>query len=66
MTLAVNESGLLDRLIPPITSYTMKQEYSGLPPRADEGGRPAASDTDIADGVGEASDNDHTADYKGG
>ena len=36
---AIKESGLLDMLIPPITSYTAKQENSGLPPT---GGRPKA------------------------
>lgn len=34
----VKESGLLNMLIPPITSYTMKQETSGLPPQSP--GRP--------------------------
>ena len=34
----VKESGILDMLIPPVTSYTMKQEQNGgLPPQA---GRP--------------------------
>lgn len=33
----IKESGYLDYLIPPVTSYTMKQETSGLPPQA---GRP--------------------------
>lgn len=37
MMKAIQKSGMLDMLIPPITSYTMKQEYSGLPPQA---GRP--------------------------
>lgn len=39
MMKTVKESGLLDMLIPPITSYTAKQENSGLPPT---GGRPKA------------------------
>lgn len=38
MMTAVKESGMLDMLIPPITSYTMKQEANGgLPP---QNGRP--------------------------
>jgi hypothetical protein len=37
----VKESGMLDMLIPPITSYTAKQENSGLPPK---GGRPKTED----------------------
>ena len=37
----VKESGMLDMLIPPITSYTAKQENSGLPPT---GGRPKTED----------------------
>lgn len=36
MMKSVKESGLLDYLIPPVTSYTMKQETSNLPPQ----GRP--------------------------
>lgn len=38
---AVAESGLLDRRIPLVNSYTMKQESSGLPPK---GGRPASEE----------------------
>ena len=37
MMKAIQKSGMLDMLIPPITSYTMKQETSGLPPQS---GRP--------------------------
>lgn len=37
----VKDSGILDMLIPPVTSYTMKQETSGLPP---QGGRPQTDD----------------------
>ena len=40
MMSTIKESGILDMLIPPVTAYTMKQENSNLPPRADEGGRP--------------------------
>lgn len=38
---AVVESKLLDRRIPLVNSYTMKQESSGLPPK---GGRPASEE----------------------
>lgn len=37
----VKESGMLDMLIPPLTSYTAKQENSGLPPT---GGRPETTE----------------------
>lgn len=37
MMYSIKESGMLDMLIPPITSYTAKQDVSGLPP---QGGRP--------------------------
>ena len=41
----IEESGLLDRRIPLVSSYSAKQEKSGLPPQAkqelDPGGRPA-------------------------
>lgn len=42
MMYVVKESGMLDMLIPPITSYTMKQDVNGgLPPQA---GRPKSED----------------------
>lgn len=63
MCLSVNKSGFLDLLIPPITSYTMKQEMSGLPPRADAG-RPSKDETETADGVGETKDDDKSVDYR--
>lgn len=45
----VKESGLLDLLIPPITSYTMKQsENGGLPP---QNGRPSASAEGATEGT---------------
>lgn len=42
MMQAIKESELLDMLIPPVTSYTMKQENSGLPPQST--GRPQTED----------------------
>ncbi len=47
---AVKESGILDKRIPLVTSYTMKQSESNLPPQAqiEEGGRPR---TEIEDGI---------------
>ena len=42
MMKAIQKSGMLDMLIPPITSYTMKQETSGLPPQS---GRPQTEET---------------------
>lgn len=46
---AVKESGLLDLLIPPITSYTMKQDQNGgLPPQNDTG-RPKESVDDMSE-----------------
>lgn len=41
MMSVIKESGMLDMLIPPVTAYTMKQETSNLPPRAEDnqGGR---------------------------
>ena len=46
MMSTIKESGMLDMLIPPVTAYTMKQENSNLPPRADddEGGRPVSEE----------------------
>lgn len=44
---AVVESKLLDRRIPLVNSYTMKQENSNLPPR---GGRPESEDAGSSDG----------------
>lgn len=45
MCYAINESGLLDLLLPPVTSYTMKQETNGgIPPQnKKEAGRPSKS-----------------------
>lgn len=37
----IKASGILDMLIPPLTSYTAKQETSGLPP---QGGRPETTE----------------------
>ena len=49
MMSAIKESGLLDMLIPPITSYTMKQEANGgLPPQNDTG-RPKIEMTEISE-----------------
>lgn len=46
----INESGILDMLIPPITSYTMKQDTNGgLPPQK---GRPKKTIDDVASGDG--------------
>lgn len=46
----INESGILDMLIPPITSYTMKQDTNGgLPP---QNGRPKKTIDDVASGDG--------------
>lgn len=46
---AINASGILNKRIPLVTSYTAKQAESGLPPQAqiDEGGRPSAEMGDI-------------------
>lgn len=44
---AVMESKLLDRRIPLVSSYTMKQETSNLPP---QGGRPESEDNASSDG----------------
>ena len=46
---AINASGILDKRIPLVTSYTAKQSESNLPPQAqiDEGGRPSAEMGDI-------------------
>lgn len=44
---AVLESKLLDRRIPLVSSYSMKQESSGLPP---QGGRPQSEDAGSSDG----------------
>ena len=44
MSRAVKESGYLDYLIPPVTSYTMKQEMSGLPPQPTGTGRPESEE----------------------
>lgn len=44
---AVIESKILDRRIPLVNSYTMKQESSGLPP---QGGRPESEDSASSDG----------------
>lgn len=46
---AINASGILNKRIPLVTSYTAKQTDSNLPPQAqiDEGGRPSAEMGDI-------------------
>lgn len=44
---AIMESKLLDRRIPLVSSYTMKQETSNLPP---QGGRPKSEDNASSDG----------------
>ena len=46
---AINASGILNKRIPLVTSYTAKQGESNLPPQAqiDEGGRPSAEMGDI-------------------
>ena len=54
---AINASGILNKRIPLVTSYTAKQAESNLPPQAenklppqaqiDEGGRPSAEMGDI-------------------
>lgn len=44
MSRAVKASGYLDYLIPPVTSYTMKQEMSGLPPQPTGAGRPESEE----------------------
>ena len=46
---AISASGVLDRRIPLVTSYTAKQSESNLPPQAqvETGGRPSAEMGDI-------------------
>lgn len=54
---AIKESGMLDMLIPPVTSYTMKQETNGgLPPQSTEGGRPKETSSDLSDAKEKAVD----------
>ena len=54
---AIKESGMLDMLIPPVTSYTMKQEMNGgLPPQSTEGGRPKETSSDLSDAKEKAVD----------
>lgn len=54
---AIKESGMLDMLIPPVTSYTMKQEMNGgLPPQSTEGGRPKEETSDMSDAKEKAVD----------
>lgn len=61
----IKESKLLDMLIPPITSYTMKQDTNGgLPPQA-EGGRPSVDIGDVMDGKAGESTEDQKDAYGG-
>lgn len=52
MSRAVKESGVLDLRIPMVTSYSAKQDTSGLPPQAgdNEGGRPRKTIEDVKTG----------------
>ena len=59
----INESGVLDLRIPPITSYTAKQGESGLPPKApkdpdNEGGRPTKDIDEALESGSEAQESD--------
>lgn len=59
----IKESGIMNLRLPLVSSYNMKQESSGLPPRPsnsdDEGGRPQKSQEDIVNGnVGESYESD--------
>lgn len=56
MMRTIKESGLLDMLIPPITSYTMKQEANGGLPPQNETGRPKEDRTDMTDATEKAVD----------
>lgn len=57
MMRTIKESGMLDMLIPPVTSYTMKQETNGgLPPQSDTNGRPKAEGDDMSDAKEKAVD----------
>lgn len=59
----LNESGILDLRIPPITSYTAKQGISGLPPMPpqdpdNEGGRPTKDIGEALESGSEAQESD--------
>lgn len=59
----LNESGILDLRIPPITSYTAKQGESGLPPTPpqdpdNEGGRPTKDIDEALESGSEAQESD--------
>lgn len=56
----IMDSGVLNKRIPLVSSYQMKQSESGLPPQPDNtGGRPEKSESDIAQGnIGESYEGD--------
>jgi hypothetical protein len=53
----IKESDLLDMLIPPITSYTMKQDTNGgIPPQADRGREPNTVSDVVEGDAGESAE----------